>query len=204
MQTNRMLAFAIVMSLFSATLLIATVGSAAPQQAPTANRPPTLFRLTSTAYTDGGTIPKPYTCLATPTYPDSNSVSPPLQWSNPPKDTASFAIIFHDAEGASAKGTMDTTHWILWNIPGTTTQLPESIPPGSSPDGIQQGINVRKANGYEGPCAPPVVPHHYIFELYALDQKLDLMAGSTRADLLKAMEGHILGKAIYVGTFSRP
>ena len=75
--------------------------------------------------------------------------------------------------------------------------------PGSSPDGIQQGKNVRGANGYEGPCPPPgSTPHHYIFELYALDQKLDLMAGGSRADLSKAMDGHVIGKAVYVSLFA--
>jgi Raf kinase inhibitor-like YbhB/YbcL family protein len=184
-------------------LLGAVACFASAQQAPPA-RPPSLFKLTSPAYGEGSQIPKQFSCLATPTYPDSNSVSPPLQWSNPPKGTASFAIIFHDAEGASNKGTMDTTHWILWNIPGTATELPQSVPPGSSPDGIQQGQNVRKTNGYEGPCPPPgSTPHHYIFEMYALDQKLDLAAGSSRVDLLKAMEGHIIGKAVFVGLFGR-
>ena len=195
MQTNSLQSLIVLVS-----LLAAGGGIASAQQ----TRPPSLFKLTSPAYGEASQMPKQFSCQAVPTYPDSNSVSPPLQWSNPPKDTVSFAIIFHDAEGAPGKGTTDTTHWILWNIPGTATQLPESLPPGSSPDGIQQGKNVRGANGYEGPCPPPgSTPHHYIFELYALDQKLDLMAGGSRADLLKAMDGHVIGKAVYVGLFGR-
>ena len=197
MQINALRSLAVL-----ALLLAAFNGGPSAQQPQP--RPPSLFKLSSPAYSEASQMPKQFSCLATPTYPDSNSVSPPLQWSNPPKDTASFAIIFHDAEGASAKGTMDTTHWILWNISGTATGLPQSVPPGSSPDGIQQGINVRKANGYEGPCPPPgSTPHHYIFEMYALDQKLDLMAGASRVDLLKAMEGHVIGKAVLVGLFGR-
>ena len=84
----------------------------------------------------------------------------------------SFALIFHDTDAAPAKGAMDVTHWILWNIPASATQLPAGVQPDTSPDGIQQGKNVRGVNGYQPPC-PPVGarPHHYVFELYALDAK---------------------------------
>ena len=89
----------------------------------------------------------------------------------------SFALIFHDTDAAPGKGAMDVTHWILWNIPASATQLPAGVQPDASPDGIEQGKNIRGVNGYQPPC-PPVGarPHHYIFELYALDTKLDLPA----------------------------
>ena len=92
----------------------------------------------------------------------------------------------------------------LWNIPANATQLPAGVQPDTSPDGIQQGKNIRGVNGYQPPCPPVGVrPHHYIFELYALDTKLDLAAGSSRADLLKAMDGHVIGKASFVGIFGQ-
>jgi hypothetical protein len=125
-----------------------------------------------------------------------------VQWSDAPEGTASFALILHDTDAAPAKGAMDVTHWILWNIPANAAQLAPNMRPDVSPDGILQGKNVRGVNGYQPPCPPAgAQPHHYIFELYALDTKLDLAAGSSRADLLRAMEGHVIGKASFTGIF---
>jgi Raf kinase inhibitor-like YbhB/YbcL family protein len=179
-------------------LLVAGMGIAAAQQQQAAPPPPSKFKLTTSAYPEAAQIPNQYTCA------DPNVASPPLQWSNAPAATVSFALIFHDTDAAPAKGVMDVTHWILWNIPASSMQLPGNVKVDASPDGIVQGKNVRGANGYQGPCPPPgATPHHYIFELYALDQKLDLPAGATRADLLKALDGHVVGKATYVGLFGR-
>jgi Raf kinase inhibitor-like YbhB/YbcL family protein len=180
-----------------AFLLATGMGSAMAQQQGTPP-PPSKFKLMTSAYAEGTQIPAQYTC-AVPT-----GSSPALQWSNPPQATASFALIFHDMEGAPNKGSSDVTHWILWNVPATSTSIAAGIQTDASPDGIQQGKNVRNVNGYQPPCPPPgAVPHHYTFELYALDAKLDLPAGSSRADLLKAMDGHVIGKAAYVGMFGR-
>jgi len=180
-----------------AFLLATGIGSAVAQQQGTPP-PPSKFKLMTSAYAEGTQIPSQYTC-AVPT-----GSSPALQWSNPPQGTASFALIFHDMEGAPAKGSSDVTHWILWNVPSTSTSIAAGVQTDASPDGIQQGKNVRNVNGYQPPCPPPgAVPHHYTFELYALDAKLDLPAGSSRADLLKAMDGHVIGKAAYVGMFGR-
>lgn len=143
-------------------------------------------------------IPTQFSCA------DPNAASPALSWSNAPAAAVSFAIIMHDTDAAPMKGAMDVTHWIFWGIPGTSTSVAAGIKPDSSPDGIVQGVNIRKVNGYQPPCPPPgATPHHYIFEIYALDAKLDLAAGSARADLLKAMDGHVIGKATYVGMFGR-
>ena len=179
-----------------AFLLAFGIGSlAAQQQAPP---PPSKFKLMTSAFSEAAQIPNQFTCA------DPNVASPPLQWSNPPAAAASFALVFHDTDAAPAKGTMDVTHWILWNIPAASTQLAGNVKPDASPDGIAQGKNIRGVNGYQGPCPPPgATPHHYVFELYALDQKLDLPAGASRADLLKAMDGHVVGKATYVGLFGR-
>ena len=182
------------MILMSVAMAVGAERIAAQQQAPP---PPSKFKMTSVFY-DGDWIPVQYTCGV----PDFSS--PGVQWSDAPQGTMSFALVFHDTDAAPGKGVMDVTHWIIWNIPASATQLPAGVQPGTSPDGIQQGKNVRGANGYQPPC-PPVGarPHHYIFELYALDAKLDLPPGSSRADLLKAMDGHVIGKASFVGIFGQ-
>jgi Raf kinase inhibitor-like YbhB/YbcL family protein len=178
------------------TLVTAGAVSAAAQQQ--AAPPPSKFKLMSPAYTEGSMIPTQYSCA------DPNAGSPALQWSNPPAAAMSFAVIFHDSDAAPNKGSMDVTHWIFWNIPGNSTAVPAGVKVDSSPDGIVQGKNIRGVNGYQPPCPPPgATPHHYTFEMYALDSKLDLPAGATRVDLLKAMDGHVVGKATYAGLFGR-
>jgi len=173
----------------------AAVNAAGQQQAAP---PPSKFKLTTSAFADNDWIPIQYTCGV------SDAGSPGVQWSEAPSGTASFALVFHDTDAAPANGAMDVTHWIVWNIPGSASQLPAGVKPDASPDGIQQGKNVRGVNGYRPPCPPPGArPHHYIFELYALDTKLDIAAGSSRADLLKAMDGHVIGKATIVGIFGQ-
>jgi Raf kinase inhibitor-like YbhB/YbcL family protein len=174
----------------------AAIGAAAQERG--AAPPPSKFKLMSSAYAEGSMIPTQYACA------DPNATSPALNWSNPPMGTMSFAVIFHDTDAAPGKNTMDVTHWIFWNIGAGATSVPGNIKVDASPDGIMQGKNVRNMNGYQPPCPPPgATPHHYIFELYALDAKLDLPAGSARADLLKAMDGHVVGKATYVGLYGR-
>lgn len=176
--------------------LAASAGALKAQQQ--AAPPPSNFTLSTTAYTDGDWIPLQYTCG------DPNGASPGVQWSDPPQGTMSFALIFHDTDAAPMKGSADVTHWILWNIPATAGQLPDGIKPDTSPNGIVQGQNVRGVNGYQPPCPPTGArPHHYIFELYALDSKLGLAAGSSRVDLLNAMNGHVIGKATVTGVFGQ-
>jgi Raf kinase inhibitor-like YbhB/YbcL family protein len=178
-------------------LLLAAGAARVAAQQPAAP-PPSKFKLMTSAYAEGSMIPTQYSCA------DPNAASPALSWSNPPANTASFAVIMHDTDAAPMKGVMDVTHWIFWGIPGTSTSVAAGVKPDTMPDGIMQGSNIRKVNGYQPPCPPPgATPHHYIFELYALDSKLDLPAGSSRADLLKAMDGHVIGKATYVGLFGR-
>jgi Raf kinase inhibitor-like YbhB/YbcL family protein len=191
MRTNLML-------LALGSLLTLGMESAAAQQQQAPAAPPLKFKLMSSAYSEGGMIPTQYSCA------DPNASSPALQWSNPPAGAVSFAVILHDTDAAPAKGTMDVTHWIFWNIPASSTMEAAGVKPDSSPDGIVQGKNIRNMPGFLPPCPPPgATPHHYIFEIYALDAKLDLPAGAMRADLLKAMDGHVIGKATYVGRFGR-
>jgi Raf kinase inhibitor-like YbhB/YbcL family protein len=181
-----------------AFVIVAGAASVAAQQPAAPPPPPSKFQLKSSAYAEGSMIPTQYSCA------DPNAASPALSWSNAPAAAVSFAMVMHDTDAAPMKGVMDVTHWIFWNIPATSTSVAAGVKPDSSPDGIVQGSNVRKVNGFQPPCPPPgATPHHYIFEIYALDAKLDLPAGSARADLLKAMDGHVIGKATYVGLFGR-
>ncbi|MGH9707530.1 MAG: YbhB/YbcL family Raf kinase inhibitor-like protein [Candidatus Acidiferrales bacterium] len=159
---------------------------------------PSKFQLTSPAFSDGGAMPAAFSCA------DPGAGSPPLQWSNAPEGTASFAVIMHDVDTAPAKGSMDVTHWILWNIPASTSSIAAGVKPDSSPDGMRQGKNIHGDIAYRPACPPPgAVPHHYVFEIFALNANLDLPAGSTRSELLAAMDGHVIGKSAYVGKFSR-
>jgi len=157
--------------------------------------------LTTSAFADGAEIPAKFTMSAA----DGNGVSPKLEWSNVPTGTVTFALIFHDPDVALRKTTDDVLHWMAFNIPGTARELPEGVPATAQmPDGTIQAKNTRNSVGYMGPGAPPQGPHHhYTFELFALDTKLDLGPDATRADVLKAISGHILGKGIVAGRFHR-
>jgi Raf kinase inhibitor-like YbhB/YbcL family protein len=159
--------------------------------------------MTSSAWQDGGVIPDKYTQASGPTAP-----SPELKWSQVPPGTQTFVLLMHDPEPVLNKGSkMDITHWLVWNIPGTSTGLAEGVAAGELPDGTRQ-VSLR-SNAYMGPGAPPGPYHHYTFELYALDTKLDVPAGTpqeaaaTRTAVINAMDGHVLGKAVLVARFHR-
>ena len=163
--------------------------------------PPLL--MTSSAWEDGGVMPQKYTQAASPTAP-----SPELKWTQVPPGTQSFVLLMHDPEPVLQRGSkMDITHWLVWNIPGTSTGLPEGVAAGELPDGTRQ-VSLR-SNGYMGPGAPPGPYHHYTFELYALDTKLEVPQGTpqeaaaTRTAVFNAMDGHVLGKAVLVARFHR-
>jgi len=147
---------------------------------------------------DGAELPVKYSCSNAP-----SGVSPRIQWTNVPVGTQSFALLLHDPEPRPQRSIIDITHWFIYNIPASATELPEGVQNGDLPDGARQIKNVRQFPGYFGPCAPPALVHHYTFELYALDTKLDLGADATRADAMKALDGHILGTAIFVALFKR-
>ena len=159
------------------------------------------------AFPDGGQIPVKYS-QAAPGAAPGEGTSPAITWTNVPSGTQSFFLHMHDMEVARNKTTDDQAHWVVWNIPGTSTGLPEGVAKGAQlPDGSYQ----ISATGlvYRGPGAPANGPqHHYMFELYALDTKLDVQpsadAFETRANVMKAIQGHILGKAVYGGLFKRP
>lgn len=163
--------------------------------------------LTISGFPDGGQIPVKFS-QAAPGAAAGEGTSPAMNWANAPAGTQSFFLHMHDLDLARNKTTDDQAHWVLWNIPATATDLPEGVPKGSQlPDGSYQ----ISATGpmYRGPGAAANGPlHHYVFELYALDTKVDVKpaadAFATRANVIKAIQGHILAKAVYGGLFRRP
>jgi Raf kinase inhibitor-like YbhB/YbcL family protein len=175
----------------------------------------------------GGAPPRPVLSVTSPAWPDGGEVpmrnagrgenkSPAFEfhWTLANAPTAApdtlqtYAIVLHDVENSANKGTIDTLHWTVFNIPGSAKGLPEGLGAGDLPDGTRNGPGVGARGGtppaYFGPGAGVGPFHHYVFEVYALDLKLDLPATTTRDELLKAMEGHVIGKAAYVGRFHAP
>lgn len=189
--------------LFVATLLAAA--SVHLAQAPAAAPAAPPMTLSTTGWADGTVIPAKFTQAG-------EQVSPPLVWTNAPANTASFVLHMYDADAAPTNGTDTQLHWLVWNMPPTLKGLSENQPKGGTlPDGSRQ----ISATGlqYRGPGAPATGPlHHYMIEIYALDTKIDLQASTaashpeleTRANVFKAMAGHVIGKAAYGGLFHRP
>jgi Raf kinase inhibitor-like YbhB/YbcL family protein len=184
-----------------AILAISAVASApAKAQAPPAAAPAVPgLALMSPAFEDGSIIPPKFTQAG------DTWVSPQLKWTNVPPNTVSFVLLAHDPDAALEKKTGDVLHWLAFNIPGTAAGLPEAVPTTATlPDGTVQAKNRRGLVGYLGPGAPAVGPyHHYTFELFALDTKLTLGPDASRADVMAAMDGHIVGKGVLVGRFHK-
>jgi Raf kinase inhibitor-like YbhB/YbcL family protein len=182
------------------TVLAAALAYTAIAQDKQAKMPPRPgLTLTTPAFSDGGEIPARFT------QNDPNAVSPKLDWTSVPPGTVTFALILHDPDVALQRKADDVLHWMVFNIPGAAQGLPEGVPANATlSDGTIQAKNLRGAVGYMGPGAPAAGPHHhYTFELFALDTKLDLGPDATRPDVLKAIDGHILGKGVLVGRFHR-
>jgi Raf kinase inhibitor-like YbhB/YbcL family protein len=149
------------------------------------------LQVTSAAFADGQPIPEKYTG-------HGDDVSPPLQWTGAPSQTKSFAITFQDPD--APMGTF--THWVIFNLPATTTNLLENVAKtGSLPDGSKQGQNSFGNTGYNGPAPPSGKTHHYIFTVYALGAMLNLDAGASENDVQNAMLGHQLAQGQLTGTY---
>lgn len=148
------------------------------------------FQLTSSAFQNGSLIPAVYTC-------DGKDISPELKWEGAPEGTKSFVLIMDDPD--APMGTWD--HWVLFNIPVDLHQLPEDMK--INPKGSQGGLNSWGSTDYGGPC-PPDKEHRYYFKIYALDNKLELLAGASKHDVMIAMQGHILSEAELMGRYDRP
>jgi Raf kinase inhibitor-like YbhB/YbcL family protein len=158
--------------------------------------------VTSSAWPDGDVIPGKFSFAGGSTSPGFD-----FKWltgtadAMPPANLTAYAVIFHDIENSSARGTVDTLHWMAWDFPGTLTNIPEGLGMGDLADGTKQSTTAIGRGRYFGPGAGPGPYHHYVFEFYALDTKLNLPNTATRAEVLAAMEGHVIGKAAYTGRF---
>jgi Raf kinase inhibitor-like YbhB/YbcL family protein len=152
------------------------------------------LELTSTAFTEGGTIPTQYTG-------DGKDVSPPLRWSGAPAGTRSFALICDDPDAPRKTW----VHWVLFNLPADMNELPEAVPAERTlARGARQGTNDFGKIGYGGPAPPRGHgAHRYFFKLYALDTTLDLQPGATKADVEAAMKGHVLAEGQLMGKYER-
>jgi hypothetical protein len=151
------------------------------------------FQLRSPAFKENELIPKKYTC-------DGSDVSVALNWSDPPKDTKSFALIVDDPDAPA--GTW--VHWVLYDLPPDTREIPENNPRQENLDnGAKQGNNDFGKIGYGGPCPPAGPSHRYVFKLYALDKISGLSTKATKQQLLDVMKGHTLAEAQLVGTYKR-
>lgn len=152
------------------------------------------FSLRSPAFGDGGTIPAVYTC-------DGQDVSPPLRWDEPPPGTRSLALIMDDPDAPNpAAPKMTWVHWVLYDLPPAAGELPEGAASGDLPSGTRLGRNSWGRPGYGGPC-PPIGRHRYFHKLYALDTMLPVLDVPTKAELERAMKGHVLEKTELVGTY---
>ena len=150
------------------------------------------FKIESSAFAADAEIPVRYTG-------DGKDLSPPLAWSGLPSGTKSLALIVDDPDAPDpAAPRMVWVHWVLFNMPPSTTSLSEGVR--TLPAGTGEGLNDWKRTGYGGP-AQPIGRHRYFFKLYALDEKLHLAGTPTKAQLEKAMRGHVLAEATLIGTY---
>lgn len=192
------------------TIIVMSSCAVVIAQAPPAGRgaPRPVLSVTSTAWADGAEVPMHNAYRG-----DNKSPGFEFHWNlgpNPgaaPDSLQTYAVIFHDLENSTNKTTVDTLHWTAFNIPGTAKGLPEALGADDLADGTRNGPGLAARGGhpgYFGPGAGPGPLHHYVFEFYALDTKLDLPANTTRDELLKAMDGHVIGKAAWFGRFHTP
>ena len=156
-----------------------------------------MLTLSSPAFGAAGTIPTRFTC-------DGPNISPPLAWTGAPSGTRSFALIVDDPDAPDpAAPTRVWVHWVLYDVPASVTQLAEGASGAGLPPGAREGRNDGGRRGYGGPC-PPIGRHRYFHKVYALDNELpDLGERAGKAELERAMAGHVLAKAELVGTYQR-
>lgn len=173
--------------MFLISLLISSVMEIGLNPNPNSAGKAIPIHVSSSAFSEGESIPEKYTC-------DGQNISPPLKWNGVPEKTKSIALICEDPDAPSGI----FTHWVLYDLPGTTTELVE----GSSGQG-KEGVNGFGKNGYGGPCPPPGGAHRYFFRVYALDTESLGNTGSLKEDLTTAMQGHILAQGQLMGRYKR-
>lgn len=152
--------------------------------------------LTSAAFQHRGLIPGRHTC-------DGDDVSPQLVWTGAPATTQSLALIIEDPDAPDSHApTMTWVHWILYNIPAQSHDLPEGVAANQLPPGTLQGMNDWHRTGYGGPC-PPIGTHRYFHKLFALDVRLPDLGIPSKTELEKAMQRHVLAHAELIGLYAR-
>jgi Raf kinase inhibitor-like YbhB/YbcL family protein len=182
-------------SVADTTAVITNIGRPQVDTA-TANTAPMTFNLASSAFTPNGSIPTKYTC-------DGAGISPPLVWSGAPVSTKSLALIVEDPDAPDpAKPTRVVSHWVAYNIPAGTTSLAENASKTGMPAGGARGSNERGTPSYMGPC-PPIGRHRYFFKLFALDTVIQGLDNPKKADLEKAIQGHVVGTGELIGTYQK-
>ena len=155
-----------------------------------------MLALTSAAFTQQGSIPQQFTC-------QGRDESPPLAWSGAPEGTVSFVLIVDDPDAPDPAAPKRTwVHWVLYSIPATASGLAEATVTARLPPGTREGLNDWNRTGYGGPC-PPVGRHRYVHKLYALDVDLGDLGTPRKADVEKAMDGHVLAKTELIGTYQK-
>ena len=175
-----------------------TAGVASPTAAiDTGSRSnPMTLKVTSSAFQQGGSIPSQYTC-------EGKDISPPLAWSGTPSSAKSIAMIVDDPDAPNpAKPQRVYVHWVVYNIPAATASLSENASKSGMPKGAVQGKNDWGKAEYGGPC-PPIGRHRYFFKVYALDSELTGLSGATKADVERAMKGHIVDQGELMGTYQK-
>jgi hypothetical protein len=152
--------------------------------------------ITSPAFADNAAIPAKYTC-------EGDDISPPLAWSGVPAGAKSLVLIVDDPDAPDpAAPRMTWVHWVLFDLPPTTTGLAEAVAASALPAGTKVGLNDWKRADYGGPC-PPIGRHRYFFKLYALDAALSGLNSPTKAKVEAAMQGHVLAEAQLIGTYQK-
>jgi Raf kinase inhibitor-like YbhB/YbcL family protein len=185
----------VMLRLLSAVMLV-NLTTMLPANADAKGASSMALSLTSPAFAEGGEIPTRYTC-------EGQDVSPPLAWSAPPSGTKGLALIVDDPDAPDPKAPKLTwVHWVLYNLLPTAGQLAEAVERKALPTGTGEGLNDWKRPGYGGPC-PTIGRHRYFHKLFALDTVLPDLGRPTKAQLEKAMQGHVLAAAELVGTYQK-
>ncbi|WP_455201062.1 YbhB/YbcL family Raf kinase inhibitor-like protein [Kaarinaea lacus] len=154
------------------------------------------MKSTSTAFQDSTEIPVMYTC-------EGDDISPPLTWRDVPENTQSLVLIVDDPDAPDPEAPkMTWVHWVLYNIPPDTSELPQAISSDGLPSGTLEGVNDWRRTGYGGPC-PPIGSHRYFFKLYALDILLPDLKHPTKAQVEELMQGHIIEETALIGTYKK-
>jgi Raf kinase inhibitor-like YbhB/YbcL family protein len=155
------------------------------------------LKIESPAFAPMGEIPGVHTC-------DGKDSAPPLRWSGAPAGTRSFVLIVDDPDAPDPAAPKRTyVHWVLYDIPATTTALDEGMTSVALPSGTREGVNDWARTGYGGPC-PPIGRHRYFFKLSALNTTLGDLGRATKVAVERAMQGHVLDHAELVGTYQHP